>query len=98
MGDWADEPQWDEFNDYDDDDLSVDPPLYPDGYLASLTLEQLEAEHERQRDRQGSLGDADRIDDRAVEETERRCRRLELAIQVRKIIATAILAQREASA
>lgn len=56
-----------------DDGLYSDPPLYPQGRLAGMTVEQLRAEYERQCDRQGRLGDAEYIDDRAVEEAEARC-------------------------
>lgn len=66
----------DPIDDYDDN-IYVDPPLYPVGKLAGMTVEQLRAEHVRQCDRQGRLGDAEHIDDRAVEETERRCRLVE---------------------
>lgn len=73
---------------YDEDPTSedefVEPPLYPDGKLAGMTLEDLEREHDGQCDRQGRLGDAERIDDRAVEQTEMRCRLVEAEIRRRK--------------
>jgi hypothetical protein len=72
------------FDDDYDDDLYEEPPLYPAGKLAGMTLEELERELDRQCDRQGRLGDADRIDDRAVEETEMRCRVVEAEIKRRK--------------
>lgn len=76
-------------DDYDDswlyvDDHYQDPPLYPIGKLAGMTLDQLEREFDRQCDRQGRLGDAEHIDDRAVEETEMRCRLVESEIKRRK--------------
>lgn len=70
-------------DDWTDDDYE-DPPLYPTGKLASMSLEELEREHERQCDRQGALGDAEYIDDRKVEETEMRCRLVENEIKRRK--------------
>lgn len=68
----------------DDDGLYDDPPLYPAAKLAGMTLDELEREHERQCDRQGRLGDAEHINDRAVEETEARCRLVEAEIKRRK--------------
>ena len=68
---------------YDDGPIE-DPPLYPAGKLAAMSLEELERELDRQSDRQGRLGDAERIDDRAVEETEMRCRMVETEITRRK--------------
>lgn len=73
----------DDFWTYDDDGYE-EPPPYAHGKLASMTLEQLEQEFERQCDRQGRLGDAERIDDRAVEETEARCRLVAAEIKRRK--------------
>jgi hypothetical protein len=61
-----------------------DPPLYPAGRLARMTLAELEQELDRQSDRQGRLGDAEWIDDRAVEETEARCRLVEAEIRRRR--------------
>lgn len=40
-----------------DEDRYEDPPLYPSGHLASLTLEQLERESSRQAGIQGAAGD-----------------------------------------
>lgn len=69
--------------DFVDDEVFEEPPLYPNGHLAGLNDEQLEAEQSRQAHRQGSLGDAEVIDERAVElaearwracDNERRCR------------------------
>lgn len=61
-----------------------DTPLYPDGKLVCMPLDELRDEYDRQSDRQGRLGDAERIDDRAVEETEMRCRLVEAEIKRRK--------------
>lgn len=75
----------DVFDDPDDYDIYEDPPLYPAGTLAAMSLEELEREYTRQCHRQGSLGDAERIDERAVEETEMRCRLIEAEIKKRKV-------------
>lgn len=82
------EAYWDDvdsgmFDDDYGDDLYEDPPLYPEGKLAGMTLEELERELDRQNDRQGRLGDAERIDDRAVEETEMRGRLVDAEIKRR---------------
>jgi hypothetical protein len=76
----------DDYGTFDDDDYE-DPPLYPHGKLASMTLDELRNEHDRQCDRQGRLGDADHIDDRAVEQTEMRCRLVEAEIRRRGEVA-----------
>lgn len=60
-----------------------DPPLYRPGKLAGMSLDELRKEHDRQCDRQGALGDAEYINERAVEETEMRCRLVEAEIQRR---------------
>jgi hypothetical protein len=76
------------FCDWDDDDrLYEDPPLYPPGKLASMSLAELERELDRQCDRQGWLGEAEYINDRAVEETEARCRLVEAEIRSRSAAA-----------
>ena len=67
----------------DDDDIYEDPPLYPPGKLADMTVDELKAEFDRQCDRQGRLGDAEHIDDRAVEATEARCRLVEAELKRR---------------
>jgi hypothetical protein len=72
-----------DYGDYWPDDDYDDPPLYPVGKLAGMTVEQLRLEYERQCDRQGALGDADIIDDYAVEQTEARCRMVEAEIKRR---------------
>lgn len=75
----------DDYGDLDlDNDWHDDPPLYPVGKLAGMSLEDLERELERQADRQGRLGDAEYIDDRAVEDTEARYRLVETEIKKRK--------------
>lgn len=71
----------------DDQDLYEDPPLYPVGKLAGMSLEELEREYDRQCDRQGRLGEAEHINDRAVEETEMRCNLVEAEIKRRKAAA-----------
>ena len=78
-----------EVEDWFDDDPGdyKDPPLYPTGKLAGRTVEELEREYDRQCGRQGRLGDAEYIDDRAVEETEMRCRMVEDEIRRRKAAA-----------
>lgn len=60
-----------------------DPPLYPEGWLKRQTLERLRTELDRQCDRQGALGDAEYIDDHAVERTEARIRLVEAEIKAR---------------
>lgn len=60
-----------------------DPPLYAPGRLEKMTVQALRHEYDRQCDRQGALGDADHIDDRAVEETEMRCRVVEAELKRR---------------
>lgn len=57
----------------DDEHLYEDPPLYPLGKLAAMTVDELRVEYDHQCDRQGRLGDAEYINDRLVEETEMRC-------------------------
>lgn len=59
-------------------------PRHPAGKLADMTLAELEREYDRQCDRQGRLGDAEHIDDRAVEETEMRCNVVAAEIKRRK--------------
>lgn len=45
-------------NDYgDDDDYYEEPPLYREGRLQSMTVEELEKEHDHQCDVQGAIGD-----------------------------------------
>lgn len=68
----------------DDDDRYEDPPLYPPGKLAGMSLEELERESDRQAGRQGSLGDAEHIDEMAVQETEARWRLVDNEIKRRK--------------
>ncbi|QRG06076.1 hypothetical protein EZH22_24300 [Xanthobacter dioxanivorans] len=70
-------------DDWIDDDYYDDQPLYPPGKLASMTLEELEKEGERQSDRQGRLGDAEVINEYEVERTEARCRAIEDEIRRR---------------
>jgi hypothetical protein len=72
-----------EFWDWDDEE---DPPLYPQGKLAAMSIAELEREYGRQSGRQGRLGDAERIDERAVEETEMRCRLVENEIKRRRAL------------
>lgn len=74
--------------DYDDswiyeDDNYEESPLYPDGWLESRTIDQLEAESSRQGGIQGALGDAEYIDDAAVCRAEARCRMVENEISNR---------------
>lgn len=76
MTGWADD-YWDDDDDYED------PPLYPAGKLAGMSVADLKAELDRQSDRQGWLGEAKYIDDRAVEETEMRCRAVEAELKSR---------------
>src|SRR5437016_705441 len=57
--------------------------LYPEGKLAAMAIEELQRELDRQCDRQGALGDAELIDERAVEKAESRCRLLEAEIKRR---------------
>jgi hypothetical protein len=66
-----------------DDDVFSDPPLYPPGRLAAMSDEELDREAERQADRQGALGDAEVIDDYAVEIADARCRAVEAEIRRR---------------
>ena len=66
-----------------DDSLYEDPPLYPPGKLAEMTVDELKKEFDRQCDLQGRLGDAEYIDDRAVEATEARCRLVEAELKRR---------------
>lgn len=74
-------------DDYEyDDDFDTyyeEPPLYPAGRLAGMTVEQLNAEATRQCHIQGSLGDAEYIDDSAVERAERRYRLVEAELKRR---------------
>lgn len=84
-----------DFYDDNDDLYEDDPPLYPLGRLAKMTLEQLERELDRQNSRQGRLGDAEHIDDRAVENTEMRARLVEAEIKRRLIAAQAETATQE---
>jgi hypothetical protein len=69
-----------------DDDRHEDPPLYASGYLAGLTLEQLEKESSRQAGVQGTAGDnLDRPGIEAViENAEARWRLVESEIKRRK--------------
>lgn len=67
----------------DDEDFFEDPPLYPVGKLAGMSTVDLHREFDKQCDRQGRLGDAERIDDRAVEDTEARCRLVEAELKRR---------------
>lgn len=62
----------------------VDPPLYAEGKLAAMNLAELQAEHERQCDRQGALGDAEVINDQLVTGTEARIRLVDAEIARRK--------------
>lgn len=71
-------------DDCPDDDRYEDPPLYPPGKLAGMSLEELERESDRQAGRQGSLGDAEHIDEMAVQETESRWRLVDNEIKRRK--------------
>ena len=70
--------------DEDYDNGFDDPPLYPRGKLASMSLADLEKELDRQAGRQGALGDADYIDNYAVMEAEGRCNLVEAEIKRRK--------------
>jgi len=73
-----------EFDCYDDDDeYFEEPPLYPPGKLAGMSLDQLEAEADRQCDIQGSLGDAEYINEAAVARAESRYRLVEAEIKRR---------------
>jgi hypothetical protein len=74
-------------DDYYDSDIYEDPPLYPLGHLAGMTLEQLQREADRQSGIQGSLGDAEYIDDAAVERAETRYRLVEMEIRRRQEVA-----------
>jgi hypothetical protein len=68
------------------DDRYEDPPLYPAGHLASLTVEQLEKESSRQAGVQGAAGDnLDRpgIED-VIRNAEARCRLVENELKLRK--------------
>lgn len=70
------ERDWDDYDDYGDFDYDYDhyedPPLYPAGKIEAMTAEELEREIERQCDIQGALGDAEYINDAAVERAEAR--------------------------
>lgn len=72
---------WDDC--WSDDDYE-DPPLYPVGKLAGMTVADLEKERDRQADIQGALGDAEHIDDVAVERAEARGRLVDNEIKRRK--------------
>lgn len=74
---------YDDYEGWDDRDYE-DPPLYPLGKLAGMTLEELEKESDYQCDRQGRLGDAEYINDYEVEQTEARCTLVENEIKRRK--------------
>jgi hypothetical protein len=73
---------------YDDGahDYYEDPPLYPNGLLAGMKIEQLRLEADRQSGIQGSLGDAEYIDDAAVYRAEARCRLVEAEIRRRQAV------------
>lgn len=68
------------------DDRHEDPPLYAAGYLAGLTLEQLEKELSRQGGIQGTAGDnLDRPGiESIIEDAEARCRLVQSEITRRK--------------
>ena len=66
------------------DDHYVEPPLYPAGKLAGMSIEELTAEIHRQGDIQGRLGDAEHIDQAAVERTESRWRLVDAEIKRRR--------------
>lgn len=59
--------------DWNRDDCE-EPPLYPVGKLAAMTVDELRKEQMRQGHIQGSLGDAEHIDESAVERAESRWR------------------------
>jgi hypothetical protein len=78
---------YDDYDDYDDDlwgDVPYeDLPLYPPGKLSDMAIAELNAEYDRQSGLQGRLGDAEHINDMAVEEAEQRCRLVDAEIRRR---------------
>lgn len=71
------EPEW-------SDGPYNEPPLYPAGKLAAMSVDELRREHTRQCGIQGAFGDAEHIDDWAVSEAEARCAAVQAEIKQRK--------------